>query len=57
MWEEIIQVQKMKDIKENEIATLSSKVRNDRGKKKILKEMQKMDSRLRGNDRRGAGMT
>ena len=30
-----------KNIRENEIATLSSKVRNNRG----------MDSRLRGNDR------
>ena len=34
-------------IKENEIATLSSKVRNDR----------EMDSRFRGNDIGSAGMT
>ena len=34
----------------NGIATLSSKVRNDRGRKKIRKEIQRMDSRLRGND-------
>jgi hypothetical protein len=34
----------------NEIATLSSKVRNDGGRKKIKKEIRRMDSRLRGND-------
>ncbi len=35
----------------DEIATLSSKVFNDREKKKIRKEIQKIDSRLRGNDK------
>jgi len=44
-------MQSRNDIKKNEIATLSSKVLNDRGRKKILEEIQRMDSRLRGNDK------
>ena len=50
-------MERKNDIKENEIATLSSKVRNDREGKKIREEIQRMDSRFRGNDIERAGMT
>ena len=50
-------MQKMKDIKENEIATLAfSKFAMTEGENKSRK-IQRMDSRLRGNDIRSAGIT